>query len=644
MGKKKTSKKGEKKTNMLTGTVSGLSRYGCYVTVEEAGEDYYIPEDDTMGALPGDTVMLIPTGMRKRNPEGRVKKILTEKKEFLGTVTSVTGQTGILPDFARGDAGWVMYPSRAGALKDGEIVSFCADRRTGTAEVLENHGMVDTSRKAVELLLDESDLPREFTLGILDEAREAVRSVDFEKELRMRKDLRELDIFTIDASYTKDMDDAIYAEKTDGGFRLLVSIADVSSFVREGGAMDEEAYDRGNSVYFGDSVIPMLPVELSNGACSLNEGEDKLTFTCDMLFDGEGGMRRYSFYKSVMRSRLKGVYSELNRIEDGKADAAVLTKYAPVMKVWETCRELYGLLRKRHDRRGGMSITSEEPVFTFDSRGRAVSVEPHPHFISEDLIEEFMLSANTAAAMFLCDRDLPGIYRVHDKPFGEKMIQLKDNLSRFGLYIDTTAGKSLQQVLSGMLDRTRGTDLEIPVHRLILRSQAKAKYSENETGHFGLVLDYYTHFTSPIRRYSDLAVHRIMTEALKQGEGAGLATRYNTFVQDRALQATIRENVGVNFERKADDIYTAEVMSSHLGEEFEGIITGVAVSGIFVSLPNTAEGMVRSNDLGIVDPVLKEGYSLSCSATRKQYVLGGKMKVRVAECDIRNGRITFVPA
>ena len=635
------------KESLTRGKVVKLNETNGFVRPVEGDGDIFIPGYALKGAMVGDTVAVFITspGRSGRSSEGMIVDIIEEKQIITGKVEPMGRKVYFSPDSAPFLSIPVINPGQF-TLRKGDIVQASVKGRgdrhsTLAASITRAIGEVKDSKTAIEAILRENRIPEGFSTEVIEEAEAAVRKLDMKKELETRRDLRDLAIFTIDSSSTKDMDDAIYVRKDGDGYLLLVSIADVSHFVKRDSLRDAEAFKRGNSIYFGDSVVPMLPEIYSNDLCSLNRGDDKLTFTCEVAFGREGEIVDYRFYKSVIRSRLKGVYSEINRMFDGTADRSMQEKYAEVHEVLTDARELYGKLKEIHRKRGSMTIVSSEPLFDFDSEHRAIRAYPHPHGESEDLIEEFMLAANNCAAMFLRKNDLPGIYRVHSSPDAEKIDKLKNLLSYYELMINTRSGRTLQQEMSRVLDQTRGTDIEIPVHRMVLRAQSKAKYSSTPSGHFGLVMDDYSHFTSPIRRYSDLAIHRIMSDFLSGASREDVVNAYSTFAYDRAVQASERENVALTVERAADAVYKAEIMSSHLGESFEGTITSVMDFGIFVTLPDTIEGMVPEYFLDLVMPDVVEGYSIRCPLTGREYKVGDRLTVTVADVDIASGKITF---
>ncbi|MEG2192928.1 MAG: VacB/RNase II family 3'-5' exoribonuclease, partial [Oscillospiraceae bacterium] len=450
----------------------------------------------------------------------------------------------------------------------------------------------------------------QFDEEIILEAEGVISRIDMANEKIHRTDLTHLPIFTIDSASTKDIDDAICVLKTDSGYNLGVHIADVSHYVRPTSLCNKEAFERGNSIYYGDSVIPMLPQEYSNDVCSLNENTEKLAFTCDIQLDDKGDVIDYKFYKSIIRSRVKGVYSEINTILAGEETQEIKDKYKDVLSEIFAAQELYNLLKTKRDKRGSMDIESDEAYIIFDETGHAQDIKKRERGMSEMIIEECMLLANSCSANLAKKADLPFVYRVHEEPAAEKLLVLKNNLRRFGLTLEPKEGESLQQSMSALLDKTRDTNLQLVIHKGILRSQSKAKYSENPIGHFGLALEDYAHFTSPIRRYSDLAIHRILTDYVNGAAKEKMHAKFDKFVTSASQQTSQTEIVAMQVERGATDIYKAEIMEKHIGEEFEGVVTSVISFGIYITLENTVEGLAHISTLNMVSPILTEGYSL----------------------------------
>ncbi len=639
-------KKAKADPSLLAGTVVKLTENFGFVRVPQLERDVFVSGKYMMGAVPGDEVLMKPVKSTRRDMEGEIVAITKEKTN----VVAVVSRVGRDISMTLKDCPYVTVRSvnKAPVVEDDIVLIDLIGRGTShsrlSARITQVIGTVSSSEKAVRVLLAEKNLETEFTPAVISDARKVIDKTDIEQEMANRTDLRSMPIFTIDSASTKDIDDAISIEKTDSGYKLGVHIADVSFYVRGGSETDNEAFKRGTSVYFGNSVIPMLPKEYSNDVCSLNEKSDRLAFSCLMQLDNNGVVTDYRFEKTVIRSRVKGVYSEINAILAGNETDRLKEKYSEVYSQISTAKQLFDLLRARRVQRGSMDIESDEAYIIFNEKGKAVDIAKRERGESEMIIEEFMLLANSCSANLAKKMNLPFVYRIHQQPDAEKMITLRENLGRLGLSIETGESKSLQQAMSDLLDKTRGTNLETTVHKMILRSQSKAKYSPDPVGHFGIVLDDYAHFTSPIRRYSDLAIHRILSDFVTGKKHEAIVKRYSKFASSRSQQASATELVAMQTERDATDIYKAEIMADHIGEEYTGIVSGVANYGIYVALENTVEGLVHISLLDMFNPVLTEGYSLNCMISGTEYKIGDKIRVRVVGTDILNGNVDFAPA
>lgn len=640
---KKKDKKNKKSDN-LNGTVVKLTENYGFVRVESLEKDVFVAGKFMMGSVVGDEVEL--------------KKIPSKRHDFEGEIVSITKEKKNIPAYIEKDRGYyyaVMKDTPVLALpienkrknfKEGDLVLIDVygrgrSHRNLTAKIRENMGVVDTSEKAVSLLISQKQVSAVFPEDVLKEADEVVNRVDMAAEYKHRKDLTDKIIFTIDSASTKDIDDAISVEKLENGYKLGVHIADVSHFVKPASYLNKEAFERGTSIYFGDNVIPMLPKQLSNNACSLNPMEERLAFTCDMTLDINGNVTQYKFYKSIIKSRLKGVYSEINSILDNTADNQIKEKYREVMESINTAMELYSKLWEKRQQRGAMNIESDESYIVFDENHTAVDIMKRQRGESEKMIEEFMLLANGCSANLARKANLPFVYRIHSQPDAEKLFTLKENLKRLGLRLEANKNETMQTAFSKLLDKTRGTSLQQFVHSAVLRSQSKAKYYWEPEGHFGLSLEDYAHFTSPIRRYPDLAIHRILTDFVYGVSKDKINKKYSKFAQAASEQSSKKELSAMEIERDADDIYKAEYMQKHIGEVFEGSISGLTNFGIYVALENTVEGLVHISVTDLVNPILQEGFCIYCPITGKKYTIGDKVKVKVLGSDILNGNIDF---
>ena len=535
--------KEKKKTqdpSLMEGTVVKLTENFGFVRVPQLEKDMFVSGKYMMGAVPGDEVLVKRIRSHSRDIEGEIKEITKEKKNLVGVVTNVGRQISVQLK----DCQYVVMraENKAPVVIDDIVLIDVTNRGTSHSrlgcQIKEVIGTVSSSQKAVQVLLAEKNVQTEFPQAVISEARKVIASTDLETEYAKRLDLRHLPIFTIDSASTKDIDDAISIEKTEKGYKLGVHIADVSFYVRGSSEVDKTAYDRGTSIYFGDSVIPMLPKEYSNDVCSLNENSDRLAFSCLIWLDNTGSITSYKFEKTVIRSRVKGVYSEINDILAGNISDDMKHKYADVWSQLYTMKELFDLLRAKRVARGSMDIESDEAYIIFDEKGKAVGIRKRTRGLSEMIIEEFMLCANNCAAHLGKKHNLPFVYRVHQAPDAEKLITLKENIGRLGLSLSQDKDKTLQQAMSELLDKTRGTNLQNVVHKQVLRSQSKAKYSDQPLGHFGIVLDDYAHFTSPIRRYADLAIHRVLSEYVAGANMEKMTKRFGKFAPNRAQQAS----------------------------------------------------------------------------------------------------------
>ena len=427
----------------------------------------------------------------------------------------------------------------------------------------------------------------------------------------------------------------------EGGFELGVHIADVSNYVKPGSELNEEAFNRATSVYYADQVVPMLPKQLSNGICSLNEGVLRLAFSCLMRLDKDGNLTDYRFVKSVIRSRVKGVYSEINALLAGSTDDELTGKYHEVLAQLPAMKELYGHRARLRKERGCMDIESGEVKLILDEDGHCIDVKKRTSGESEAMIEEFMLLANQCAAHFARVKQIPFVYRVHEEPNAEKLERLHGLLQACGVNDHFAKDVPTPKELSAILEGVRGTAYEQIINVGMLRCMSKAVYEEKPKGHYGLVLQDYAHFTSPIRRYPDLAIHRIMTAQLKGTDKDTMILRYSEFAEDVSKQASEREVIAMQIERKAEDCYKAEYARRHLGECYEGRISGVTQRGLFIELENGVEGFVPASSLTATGTMLTEGVRLSDPVSGKNWNLGDTMMITIVRADVNLGKIDF---
>ena len=625
-----------------------LGKNFAFVMLEDGTSDIFIPGRFTKGAMPGDDVLVekFEHPRVEGSDEGAILAILTEKNDLVGTVRRVEGRLRFVPD----DCPAITMPLARdceGGAKDGDKVAVeilnrgnrQEDHRVGVAM---RFGSSDEAKRCAKALLYAKDIRTRFPDKVRDEAKKFEGAEVSEKDCEGRMDLRALPIFTIDSAETKDIDDAISLTRTsDGGFELGVHIADVSNYVKPGSELDNEAFSRATSVYYADQVVPMLPKALSNGICSLNENELRLAFSCLMRLDKEGNLTDYRFVKSIIRSRVKGVYSEINALLAGTADAEIKAKYADVIDQLPAMKELYGHRARLRKERGCMDIESGEVKLILDENGRCIDVKKRTSGESESMIEEFMLLANQCAAHFARVKQIPFIYRVHEEPNAEKLERLHALLQACGINDHFAKDVPAPKELSAILEGVRGTPYEQIINTGMLRCMSKALYEEKPKGHYGLVLKDYAHFTSPIRRYPDLAIHRIMTDMLKGTEKETMILRYTDFAERASKQSSEREVIAMQIERKAEDCYKAEYARRHLGECYEGTISGVTQRGLFIELDNGVEGFVPASSLTPSGTSLTEGVRLTDPASGKTWSLGDKMMITIVRADVNLGKIDF---
>ena len=625
-----------------------LGKNFAFVMLEDGTSDIFIPGRFTKGAMPGDDVLVekFEHPRVEGSDEGAILAILTEKNDLVGTVRRVEGRLRFVPD----DCPAITMPLARdceGGAKDGDKVAVeilnrgnrQEDHRVGVAM---RFGSSDEAKRCAKALLYAKDIRTRFPDKVRDEAKKFEGAEVSEKDCEGRMDLRALPIFTIDSAETKDIDDAVSLTRTsDGGFELGVHIADVSNYVKPGTELDNEAFSRATSVYYADQVVPMLPKALSNGICSLNENELRLAFSCLMRLDKEGNLTDYRFVKSIIRSRVKGVYSEINALLAGTADAEIKAKYADVIDQLPAMKELYGHRARLRKERGCMDIESGEVKLILDENGRCIDVKKRTSGESESMIEEFMLLANQCAAHFARVKQIPFVYRVHEEPNAEKLERLHTLLQACGINDHFAKDVPTPKELSAILEGVRGTPYEQIINTGMLRCMSKALYEEKPKGHYGLVLKDYAHFTSPIRRYPDLAIHRIMTDMLKGTEKETMILRYTDFAERASKQSSEREVIAMQIERKAEDCYKAEYARRHLGECYEGTISGVTQRGLFIELDNGVEGFVPASSLTPSGTSLTEGVRLTDPASGKTWSLGDKMMITIVRADVNLGKIDF---
>ncbi|MCM1054979.1 MAG: ribonuclease R [Bacteroides sp.] len=634
------------------GEVTRSARSHGFVRLEdsEEGEEVFVRGKDCHGAVPGDRVLVKIIADKdefNRSQTAVVTSVLEFSSGMLtGVVVDHNGEIRLQPSTFSSPVPLAIVGFGEQAVRVGDKVRFEIKKRgerhsEHVATITEVFGSSDVARVSVKAYIEEKQIPTEFPEAVVKEAKEIEKKGIPSSEKAMRTDLRDLPIFTVDGADTKDIDDAVSIEKTPKGYKLGVHIADVSHYVKKGTALDQEANKRGTSVYIADMVIPMLPKELSNGICSLNPKEERLAFSCLMELDANGEINKYRFVKSLIRSRVKGVYSEVNKIIAGEEDEEIKEKYAEVIGQIPVMNELAAILKKNREQRGAPEINSVESKIICDENGVCIDIKAREGGVAEGIIEEFMLAANNCAAKVGMSNHIPFVYRVHEAPSAEKLMMLQDTLVAMGInpkgINESSSAKDLAQLLKDCKDDPRAPI----IHRMTLRTMMKAKYSENPIGHFGLVMKEYAHFTSPIRRLADLSVHRILTDYV-MGEASKLEKRYARFANENSTRASDTEVTAVNAERDCEKFYAAEYMKNHVGEQFEGIISGVINSGIFVELPNTVEGRIDTFTLPEGEYEVKNNIMLVETLSNTVYAMGDRVKVTLSAVNVGAGQIDFV--
>ncbi|MBQ4247173.1 MAG: ribonuclease R [Ruminococcus sp.] len=625
-----------------------INRTFGFVQDIETGVDYFVAGKYLMGAMPGDIVKVRVFKGKGESLEGEVTAVEQENySRFMGEIVNEFGQLRIVPDTMCKSSMSFDNPQGLELHEGDKVIAEITHRGKRHSEhscvITASYGSSMRASSCALCVVEINGLTPVFPPQVIMEARNVSDYSRIDKEIPKRLDLRDLPIFTIDGADTKDIDDAISVTRTKNGYELGVHIADVSHYVLPKSELDNEAFKRGTSVYYANRVISMLPKELSNGICSLNPGEDRLAFSCIAQLDKQGHITSYKFAKTVIRSRVKGVYSEINEMLEGYNSRSNSVKYEQVADQLPVMLELADILKATRLERGCPELETAEGKLIIDENDRCVDVVPRTRGRSEEMIEDFMLVANECAARFGFDKKLPFVYRIHEEPSEEKTEGFKQALVQLNIQYKigqhTTPGD-----IAAILKQVKDTPLAPIVNSIALRSMSKAKYSTEPVGHFGLVLDDYAHFTSPIRRYPDLAIHRIMSDYLSGEKTEDIARKYSKFSYAAADQATKTEITAMEVERSCEDCYKAEYMLGHVNEEFDGIITGVTDFGVFVGLENTCEGLLHIDQMQEGLYKSDEMISLKNYSTGQTYTLGDKIRVKVMGSNVNSGKIDFTLA
>ncbi len=624
-----------KQAGVFSGTVRGNARGFAFVEPDDREKyknDFFIPPHSLCGAYDGDKVLAAP--VKGTVDEGYIVEITERGRTKITGVFTIEGGFGFLqPDDSKLPE--VSIPlSLSMNAKDGdkvlcEITAY-PQNRNPLGKIIEILG--EGGNFAVEVLsiIRAHGLYSEFPEEVVREAeRVAAKPVSCDG----CRDLREKLIFTIDGEDTRDVDDAVSLELVDGKYILGVHIADVSRYVKYRSALDNEAYARGTSVYFPDTVLPMLPKSLSNGACSLNEGEDRYATSCVMTFDGQGRRLNYEIFESVIKSRHKMTYKEVTAICNGEKEAC--GKYPDLVDTVGLMQKLCLIMEKNRDEAGCVNLDLREAKIHTDENGKIV-IPDYERTISERIIEQFMIAANEAVADFMASKNIPCLYRIHEAPSPEKVETLTSFLKDLGINVKVDSDEAEPCDFQNILKRAEDKPYYPVINKVMLRCMQKARYSEENRGHFGLASPRYCHFTSPIRRYPDLFVHRALKEVLRGGNGL----KYRDNAKQAGIDCSERERIADEAEREVDDLYKLEYMSERIGEVYDATVSGVTNFGVFCELENTVEGLIPTEYLPNDDyEFFAEKFLLK--GRRNTFRLGDKLKIRVDGCDFGRKRVTF---
>ena len=627
------------KTERLTGIFQANARGFGFVVVEGEEEDIFISEDHTMGAFQGDQVEVVITSRQEgKRREGHPAQIVSRALTHVVGLYQKNKNFGfVLPDDPKiGQDIFIPAELSKGAVSGhkvvAELTSYGGNGKKPEGKIVEILGHAGDPGVDILSVIKVYDLPVEFPEKVMNQA-ERVPDVISEADMAGRMDLRSLQMVTIDGEDAKDLDDAVSLEKSGEDYCLGVHIADVANYVQERSALDKEALKRGTSVYLADRVIPMLPHRLSNGICSLNAGEDRLALSCLMTISPKGEVKDHQIAETVIRVDRRMSYTSVAKIlEDHDPDET--QKYQELIPMFEQMEILSRILRQNRRKRGSIDFDFPETKMILDKNGKPLELKPYDRNVATKMIEDFMLIANETVAEEFFWREIPFVYRTHEAPDEEKIKKLSTFINNFGYHIHVANQEIRPKEVQKLLAKVEDTPQEALISRLALRSMKRAKYTAENTGHFGLAAQYYTHFTSPIRRYPDLQIHRIIKDTLRGRMNAEKAEHYAKILPDVAQQASDLERRAEEAERETIKLKKAEYMQQHIGEEYEGVISGITKWGAYVELPNTVEGLVHV--IHMYDDhyiCLEERYELVGEHTGNRYKLGQTVRVRVLDVD-----------
>lgn len=612
-----------------------------FVKIEDEEDEIYISKENSLNALNGDKVLIEITEEKNKvkRAEGKIVKILKHEKDTVVGIFQNNKSFGfVVPDDKNFGTDIFISKKNFGKARNNhkvlvKITKYPEKGKKAEGKIVEVLGNVNEAGVDMLSLIKEYKLPSTFPEPVVEEARKYGTQIK-QEEIDNRIDLRDEIIFTIDGEDAKDLDDAVRVEKLDNGhYKLDVHIADVSHYVKPDSLLDREALIRGTSIYMLGRVIPMLPRELSNGICSLNAGEDRFTLSCSMEINQKGEVISSEIYKAVINVTERMTYTDVQKILDN-SDNEIVQRYEKYIKYFKLMEELALILKNKRLEKGYLNLDIPESKIELDIDGRVTNIKKYETSFANEIIEQFMLTANETIAEKFYWLDAPFIYRIHEIPDYEKVQELNKFLFNFGLKIKASNDNIYPKEFAKILEEVKGKEEEKIVSNLVLRTLKVAKYEAENKGHFGIASKFYCHFTSPIRRYPDLFIHRIISKYLEDNYVVDdkFIEKYKEQAKERAKQSSEREKIATIVERESEDIKKAEYMESRIGEEYEGIISSVTSFGVFVELENTVEGLIRFEDLGdeyfIYD---EERKRLIGEKTNKIFKIGDKIKIKVKD-------------
>ena len=622
-----------------------------FIKIENREDEIYVSKENSNNALNGDKVIveIIEEKNKEKNAEGKILKIIKHEKDTVVGVFQDNKNFGfVVPDDKSFGTDIFISKKNFGKARNNhkvlaQITKYPEKGKKAEGKIIEVIGNVNEAGVDMLSLIKEYDLPYKFPEEVIEEAKKQGDKID-KKDIPNRVDLRDKIIFTIDGEDAKDLDDAVRVEKLENeNYKLDVHIADVSYYVKQDSKLDKEAVIRGTSIYMLGRVIPMLPRELSNGICSLNAGEDRYTLSCSMEIDKKGKVISSSVYKGLIKVTERMTYTDVQKILD-KSDKKVLKRYEKYIQEFENMKELATILKNRRLEQGYLNLDIPESKIVLDTDGKAIDVKKYETNFANEIIEQFMLTANETIAEKFYWLDAPFIYRVHENPDLEKITELNKFLFNFGYKIKANKDNVYPKEFSKVLEEVKGKEEERVVSNLILRTLKVARYEAENKGHFGIASKYYCHFTSPIRRYPDLFIHRIISKYIENNydiKEKEIQKLYD-LAEKRADSSSEREKIATKVEREAIDIKKAEYMENKIGEVYEGIVSSVTQFGIFVELENTVEGLIRFENLGDEYFIYDENKKILIGErTNKTYKIGDKVKIKVIKANKLLRQIDF---